>query len=78
MWVTIIMIGQVSQNRLTWPGLLEHPFVRETSEELAARVHFLQTCLDVRIYVGIELNAMSLYHVSSCGFGREFVLHFNC
>lgn len=26
------------QNRLTWPALLEHPFVKETTEELEARV----------------------------------------
>lgn len=26
------------QNRLTWPALLEHPFVKETAEELEARV----------------------------------------
>ncbi|KAL2612342.1 hypothetical protein R1flu_024034 [Riccia fluitans] len=31
------LLNKVSQNRLTWPGLLDHPFVRETPEELAAR-----------------------------------------
>ncbi|KAG0575230.1 hypothetical protein KC19_VG328700 [Ceratodon purpureus] len=30
------LLNKVSQNRLTWPGLLEHPFVRETSDEVAA------------------------------------------
>lgn len=29
---------QVPQSRLTWPALLEHPFVRETSEDIEARV----------------------------------------
>ncbi|XP_024378756.1 serine/threonine-protein kinase TIO isoform X1 [Physcomitrium patens] len=31
------LLNKVSQNRLTWPGLLEHPFVRETADEVAAR-----------------------------------------
>ncbi|BBN17969.1 fused [Marchantia polymorpha subsp. ruderalis] len=31
------LLNKVSQNRLTWPGLLDHPFVRETSDEVAAR-----------------------------------------
>ncbi|EXB79431.1 Serine/threonine-protein kinase 36 [Morus notabilis] len=30
-------IVKVPQNRLTWPALLEHPFVKETSDELEAR-----------------------------------------
>ncbi|RVW41727.1 Serine/threonine-protein kinase TIO [Vitis vinifera] len=30
-------IIKVPQNRLTWPALLEHPFVQETSDELEAR-----------------------------------------
>ena len=29
---------QEPQSRLTWPALLEHPFVKETLEELEARV----------------------------------------
>lgn len=29
---------QVPQNRLAWPALLEHPFVKETSDEVEARV----------------------------------------
>ncbi|KAI5058935.1 hypothetical protein GOP47_0025254 [Adiantum capillus-veneris] len=31
------LLNKVSQNRLTWPHLLEHPFVRENVEELEAR-----------------------------------------
>lgn len=31
-------VGQVPQNRLTWPALLEHPFVKETFEDVEARV----------------------------------------
>ncbi|KAJ7544459.1 hypothetical protein O6H91_09G079900 [Diphasiastrum complanatum] len=31
------LLNKVSQNRLTWPALLDHPFVRETPEEVAAR-----------------------------------------
>jgi hypothetical protein len=38
--VNFVCIWQVSQNRLTWPGLLDHPFVRETNEEMAASVSF--------------------------------------
>lgn len=28
------LLNKVPQNRLTWPALLEHPFVKETSDEL--------------------------------------------
>ncbi|KAH9310036.1 hypothetical protein KI387_037947, partial [Taxus chinensis] len=31
------LLNKVSQNRLTWPALLEHPFVKETQEEMEAR-----------------------------------------
>ncbi|KAJ0079934.1 hypothetical protein Patl1_24530 [Pistacia atlantica] len=31
------LLNKVPQNRLTWPALLEHPFVKETSDELEAR-----------------------------------------
>ncbi|KAK3213413.1 hypothetical protein Dsin_018119 [Dipteronia sinensis] len=31
------LLNKVPQNRLTWPALLEHPFVRETSDEVEAR-----------------------------------------
>lgn len=31
------LLNKVPQNRLTWPALLEHPFVKETTEELEAR-----------------------------------------
>lgn len=31
------LLNKVPQNRLTWPALLEHPFVEETSDELEAR-----------------------------------------
>ncbi|PQQ19058.1 hypothetical protein Pyn_16975 [Prunus yedoensis var. nudiflora] len=31
------LLNKVPQNRLTWPALLEHPFVKETSHELEAR-----------------------------------------
>ncbi|MCO5586124.1 hypothetical protein L7F22_040064 [Adiantum nelumboides] len=31
------LLNKVSQNRLTWPHLLEHPFVRENVENLEAR-----------------------------------------
>lgn len=31
-------VNQVPQNRLTWPALLEHPFVQETLEDVEARV----------------------------------------
>ncbi|KAH7292834.1 hypothetical protein KP509_28G000900 [Ceratopteris richardii] len=31
------LLNKVSQNRLTWPHLLEHPFVKESEEELEAR-----------------------------------------
>ncbi|KAK3042781.1 hypothetical protein RJ639_001054 [Escallonia herrerae] len=30
-------LQQVPQNRLSWPALLEHPFVKETSEDVEAR-----------------------------------------
>ncbi|KAJ6744041.1 PROTEIN KINASE RELATED [Salix purpurea] len=32
------LLNKVPQNRLSWPMLLEHPFVKETSDELDARV----------------------------------------
>ncbi|XP_061944813.1 serine/threonine-protein kinase TIO isoform X2 [Populus nigra] len=32
------LLNKVPQNRLSWPMLLDHPFVKETSEELDARV----------------------------------------
>ncbi|PON97482.1 GPCR kinase [Trema orientale] len=31
------LLNKVPQNRLTWPALLEHPFVKETSDELESR-----------------------------------------
>ncbi|KAK9990363.1 hypothetical protein SO802_025348 [Lithocarpus litseifolius] len=31
------LLNKVPQNRLTWPTLLEHPFVQETSDEVDAR-----------------------------------------
>lgn len=31
------LLNKVPQNRLSWPALLEHPFVKETTEELVAR-----------------------------------------
>eukprot|EP01018_Ginkgo_biloba_P027021 Gb_09628 [translate_table: standard] len=31
------LLNKVSQNRLSWPALLEHPFVKESAEELEAR-----------------------------------------
>ncbi|XP_024540198.1 serine/threonine-protein kinase TIO isoform X1 [Selaginella moellendorffii] len=31
------LLNKVSESRLTWPALLDHPFVRETSDEIAAR-----------------------------------------
>ncbi|XP_070683250.1 serine/threonine-protein kinase TIO-like isoform X10 [Malus domestica] len=31
------LLNKVPQNRLTWPALLEHPFVKETPPELEAR-----------------------------------------
>ncbi|GLJ38435.1 hypothetical protein SUGI_0782730 [Cryptomeria japonica] len=31
------LLNKVSQNRLTWPALLEHPFVKESQEEIEAR-----------------------------------------
>ncbi|XP_030974547.1 serine/threonine-protein kinase TIO isoform X3 [Quercus lobata] len=37
------LLNKVPQNRLTWPTLLEHPFVQETSDEVDARylaIHF--------------------------------------
>ncbi|XP_042508121.1 serine/threonine-protein kinase TIO isoform X2 [Macadamia integrifolia] len=30
------LLNKVPQNRLTWPALLEHPFVKETSDEIEA------------------------------------------
>ncbi|KAJ4959545.1 hypothetical protein NE237_026656 [Protea cynaroides] len=35
------LLNKVPQNRLTWPALLEHPFVRETSDEIEAGVREL-------------------------------------
>lgn len=32
------LLNKVPQNRLSWPMLLDHPFVKETSEELDGRV----------------------------------------
>ncbi|XP_039047016.1 serine/threonine-protein kinase TIO-like [Hibiscus syriacus] len=32
------LLNKVPQNRLTWPALLEHPFVKETFDEVEARV----------------------------------------
>ncbi|CAI7915122.1 unnamed protein product [Closterium sp. NIES-53] len=32
------LLNKTPQNRLTWPALLEHPFVKETAEEIQARV----------------------------------------
>ncbi|KMZ62914.1 hypothetical protein ZOSMA_43G00950 [Zostera marina] len=31
------LLNKVPQNRLTWPSLLEHPFVKENSEDIEAR-----------------------------------------
>lgn len=31
------LLNKVPQNRLAWPALLEHPFVKETSDEVEAR-----------------------------------------
>ncbi|KAM7274398.1 hypothetical protein ACFE04_029062 [Oxalis oulophora] len=31
------LLNKVPQNRLTWPALIEHPFVKESSDELEAR-----------------------------------------
>ncbi|KAK8498148.1 hypothetical protein V6N12_066978 [Hibiscus sabdariffa] len=31
------LLNKVPQNRLTWPALLHHPFVKETSDEVEAR-----------------------------------------
>ncbi|EEF42336.1 ATP binding protein, putative [Ricinus communis] len=31
------LLNKVPQNRLTWPALLEHPFIKETLDELEAR-----------------------------------------
>ncbi|PIA49863.1 hypothetical protein AQUCO_01300540v1 [Aquilegia coerulea] len=31
------LLNKVPQNRLTWPNLLEHPFVKESSDDLEAR-----------------------------------------
>ncbi|WCJ31076.1 Serine/threonine-protein kinase TIO [Euphorbia peplus] len=31
------LLNKVPQNRLTWPALLEHPFIKETLEEFEAR-----------------------------------------
>ncbi|KAK2972844.1 hypothetical protein RJ640_028372 [Escallonia rubra] len=31
------LLNKVPQNRLSWPALLEHPFVKETSEDVEAR-----------------------------------------
>ncbi|XP_050212738.1 serine/threonine-protein kinase TIO [Mercurialis annua] len=31
------LLNKVPQNRLTWPALLEHPFIKETFEEMEAR-----------------------------------------
>lgn len=31
------LLNKVPQSRLTWPALLEHPFVKETSEDIEAR-----------------------------------------
>lgn len=32
---------QAPESRLTWPALLEHPFVKETSDDPEARVAIL-------------------------------------
>lgn len=50
--------SQVPQNRLTWPALLEHPFVKERSDELEARVSFLTSNLGADAEV---FHIMSLY-----------------
>jgi len=33
-----IFSNQAPESRLTWPALLEHPFVKETNDEIEARV----------------------------------------
>lgn len=58
------LLNKTPNQRLTWPHLLEHPFVRETPEERSARVIFklsqsswllnerqktLRTCFDKRV-----------------------------
>lgn len=44
---------QVPQNRLTWPALLEHPFVKETSDEMEARVMIYHSCISFK-YQNLE------------------------
>nr|XP_009389610.1 PREDICTED: serine/threonine-protein kinase TIO isoform X1 [Musa acuminata subsp. malaccensis]XP_009389612.1 PREDICTED: serine/threonine-protein kinase TIO isoform X1 [Musa acuminata subsp. malaccensis]XP_018677858.1 PREDICTED: serine/threonine-protein kinase TIO isoform X1 [Musa acuminata subsp. malaccensis] len=39
------LLNKVPQNRLTWPALLEHPFVKERSDDVEARVSFLTSNL---------------------------------
>lgn len=39
---------QVPQNRLSWPALLEHPFVKETPAEIEVSSNFL--CEKFRFY----------------------------
>lgn len=43
-------MAQVPQSRLTWPALLEHPFVRETSEDIEARVSDLSLITNYHDY----------------------------
>lgn len=52
---------QVPQNRLTWPALLEHPFVKETSDELEARVMLLHNCYYFDSFIIIFITMMMIF-----------------
>lgn len=39
--ISKIYSKQAPESRLTWPALLEHPFVKETNNEIEARVGIL-------------------------------------
>ncbi|KAK3212162.1 hypothetical protein Dsin_016868, partial [Dipteronia sinensis] len=58
------LLNIVPQNRLetrndTWPALLEHPFVRETSDEVEARVNELST--------GVTCDKLTTDAARGCG-----------
>ncbi|CAI7802278.1 unnamed protein product [Closterium sp. NIES-53] len=40
------LLNKTPQNRLTWPALLEHPFVKETAEEIQAREERAQKAME--------------------------------
>ncbi|CAI6012070.1 unnamed protein product [Closterium sp. NIES-65] len=40
------LLNKTPQNRLTWPALLEHPFVKETAEEISAREERAQKAME--------------------------------